>query len=641
MSEEYDERAEEFHLPLELKTVLKSVRRKWYLLLLLAVLAAGAGYEAALEFGSKTYAAVTVLAYQPIESIVSDTFQIFQTMGEGTELSYAQGAGVVRLSDSDKSLSNQIHRVKLPSNLEQLRQELQLEMTIDAVGSAVDVDTEGNTNLMIISAEANTAELASSMANTLRDIYLEQADEIIAENLQQNMDSLKAQYEVSKGMLDDVRTEFRAYVEQYKITNIDFAIQRISEELIGLELSLPRIAEEIDYNKQQIAALEASIGKDSGADSYLVPLVKKKINDHQLALIEAEGTYASDKKRYDQLYGQYENLPEIKQQYTILSGQLATLEAETKGLEKVLSQYDLLSADVYSDFAIISEAVPPSLPMSSNRKLIAVAVAGVIFIFGFMLILLLIITDTRLRSAGDARQKLQEPVLKEFPYEKHQGILLPGSDGREAKHIETYRILARSLRMKLPDTGGTLLITSTTAGEGKTTAAINLAAVYGRQDQRVLLIDAQVRSGAKPKLLHNLIAEDEADEAMGLGEYLSYKAFDPEEIISRTWLPGVDIITGSQEAVIPDLLQSQRMAELVTQLKETYSIIIFEGAPVGESVDSEIIAQYCDYWVMTAACGRERPDSIRAALKRMKQEPILFAGIILTKVRKTFRDTAL
>ena len=83
-----------FHIPLELKTVVKSLRMKIWVLLGIAVLSATVGVGAALFLGTREYEATTVLYYQPIESYVSDSFRIYQSVGSGTELTYDQGAGL-------------------------------------------------------------------------------------------------------------------------------------------------------------------------------------------------------------------------------------------------------------------------------------------------------------------------------------------------------------------------------------------------------------------------------------------------------------------------------------------------------------------------------------------------------------------
>ena len=98
------------------------------------------------------------------------------------------------------------------------------------------------------------------------------------------------------------------------------------------------------------------------------------------------------------------------------------------------------------------------------------------------------------------------------------------------------------------------------------------------------------------------------------------------------------MIARKGEAVIPDLLQSARMRELMDALKEQYSVIIIEGPPVHDCVDSDILASYADSILFVTACDYLKPDAILRAMKRMQKTTAHFEGIILTKVRPVYLD---
>jgi len=182
-------------------------------------------------------------------------------------------------------------------------------------------------------------------------------------------------------------------------------------------------------------------------------------------------------------------------------------------------------------------------------------------------------------------------------------------------------------------------VTSAAKGEGKSTTIINLATVFGRQDEHVLVIDAQIRKTKSPSPFHPYCMKDSSNtQPKGLGEYLSYKVASSEEIISQTILPGVDMILKNEEAIIPDLLQSARMSELMQELKQLYSIIIIEGPAVNECVDSEILTNYCDATLFVTSCDSLRPPAIQKALSRLKNTNIPPQGIILTNIKSVYSE---
>ncbi|AEV30023.1 ATPase involved in chromosome partitioning [Sphaerochaeta pleomorpha str. Grapes] len=752
MAEEMALKQEEFRLPLELKTVLKTLRQKWVWILIICILALPVGAISALLLGTQKYEATTVLFYQPIESYVPDTFKIYQSVGEGTELSYEQGAGLVKQDASDTSLWNKVNMVKTLPNLEELRRELSVAKTLDQLGSSISVDVARDTNLMFISATSEDPEQAKLLANTIRDIFLSNNNSMISNEIQDRLVTLKMQFASATNELATAKSEFKKFIELHNIRDIATESPKYASELVDLELSLEKNKQQVEIYRQRVEKIQEAIktanmsdieeqkrqteaksvgltsdeannkiqqisqkideikanstnpieeerlqtlyeiaendyvrglitrseyetakynyesfmashqysaeietlkaetekvrsmtivgGGDSVASSEYLKLVRVMLLDNQLELIKLEMQYEVDQKRYDFLSKNYINLPELNQNYIVLTGRVASLEAETRGLEKVLTQFKIVAEKDHSDFYVISNAEVPLLPQDSNRKLIAVVAAFMVFLIGFSALLILVITDQRIKSAGDAKQKLQKPVIAVFPFEKHTELLLPDKT-KESEHIERYRILARPLRLKYPKSGATFLITSTADGEGKSTLAINLAMVFGRQDEHVLVIDAQIRktdyeSPFKPYNLN--LGSDSVEKKAGLGEYLSFKVADSADLITQTSLSGVDMIIREGEAVVPDLLQSSRMRELMEELKQQYSIIIIEGPPVGDTVDSEILANYADAILYVTACDMLKPNQITQSLSRLGSTRIPLEGIVLTKVMPVYVD---
>jgi len=751
MNTEPSTNQEEFRLPIEFKTVLKTLRLKIWWLILILIIACGLGVGAALYLGTQQYESTTVLFYQPIESYVPDTFRIYQSIGEGTELTYEQGAGQQKIEVTENSIWNRVNMVKTQPNLEELRKRLGLERTLQQLGSSIDVYVASDTNLMFISAQSEDKEEAQRIANTIRDIFLETIDSRISEEISQQLQLIESQYSFSVQELAEAQQEFSDFISTYEIKDIETQTTAYAAELAELERSILEDQELIGIYEKRILRVEAEVASIEESTSeteeevneddatigitaeesalrigqldeklesiraeivdpielaqlkdrltiaeneyvrglisrsdyltayYEYQLLKAEVNktedidrienemeairalptkgtetdindneylqqikllliENELELIRLELQLDADKSRYEELTENYIDLPTLSQTYNTLNGEVIALQAENRGLEKILNSYKTIADSDHSEFYIISEAPVPLLPLESNKRIIAIAVAFVVFLVGFILILIRIVTDTRIKSSADAKQKLNMEVLATFPYLRNSSTLLP-SEKHESAHIELYRIFARPLRLSHRKQGTTFLVTSSSKGEGKSTFAINLATVFGRQDEHVLILDAQIRSTGKPSPLHTYCTPESLEEhPEGIGEYLSYKVASSEEIINQTTIPGVDIIVRNDKAVIPDLLQSARMAELMDELKQLYSIIIIEGAPVDECVDSEILTNYSDELLFVTACDTLRPAHIQKSLKRLKKTPTPPKGIILTKVRSVYLD---
>ncbi|MBN2859031.1 MAG: AAA family ATPase [Sphaerochaetaceae bacterium] len=744
---------EEFRLPIELKTVLKTLLLKIWWLILLFILACALGVGAALYFGSQMYESTTVLFFQPIESYVPDTFRIYQSIGEGTELSYEQGAGQRRVEITENSIWNRVNMVKTQPNLEELRKRLSLERSLQQIGSSIDVWVARDTNLMFISAQSEDQTESQLIANTIRDIFLETIDARIATEIQEQFDLIQKQASASNQELAEAKQAFADFIETNGIKDIETQTTSYATEMADLERVIREDEDQIEIYHQRIARVEAEVKSieqaelqteentieddtvsgitaDEAAsrinqlsekiesiradivdpielarlkdlltiaesqyvrglitrseylsayydyqlrqaqitktediekvkqemesiralptkgtetninDNEYLQKIKYTLLENELELLRLELRIKANKLRYEDLTENYIDLPTLRQTYDALNGEVISLQAESRGLDKILNSYRIVSETDHSEFSIISEAPVPLYPLESNKRMIAIAVAFLVFLLGFIIMLVRIITDTSIKSGPDAKQKLNMDVAAIIPYLRSSSSpsLVPG-ENRESVHIELYRIFARQLRLQHPQHGTTFLTTSTSKGEGKSTLAINLAAVYGRQDEHVLIIDAQIRATETPSPFHAYcIPESLEEHPDGIGEYLSYRVSSAEEIINQTVLPGVDVILRNEKAVIPDLLQSARMAALMEELKQMYSIIIIEGAPVEECVDSEILSTYSDALLFVTACDMLRPPQIQKSLKRLKKTPTPLHGIILTKVRSVYLD---
>lgn len=130
-------------------------------------------------------------------------------------------------------------------------------------------------------------------------------------------------------------------------------------------------------------------------------------------------------------------------------------------------------------------------------------------------------------------------------------------------------------------------VTSTVSGEGKTFFALNLASSIAITNAKVLVIGADMR---KPKLHINLNLSNE----VGLSTYL-INATNMEQIIFKTDIPNLDFIPAGPVPPNPiEILESQRLAELIEYVAQRYDYIIIDAAPIGLVADYYVLAKYMD-----------------------------------------------
>jgi len=186
---------------------------------------------------------------------------------------------------------------------------------------------------------------------------------------------------------------------------------------------------------------------------------------------------------------------------------------------------------------------------------------------------------------------------------------------------EEYRKL-KTVLVKL--TGGdlfrnTIQVTSSLPCEGKSLTSLNLALSLAQEfDHTVLLIDADLR---RPSVHRYLGIE----EGPGLAELLLGKAEVAETLVA-TGIGKLSVIRAGCEVDNPaELLSSQKMKELLDELKNRYAdrYVIFDSAPVLPYADPRSLAQMVDGVIFVIMERLAKEESIQEALDSLKGSRIL------------------
>ena len=338
----------------------------------------------------------------------------------------------------------------------------------------------------------------------------------------------------------------------------------------------------------------------------------------------------SERKRVNARLGV---LTDLQRKHVELNREVVSREAEKQSLDKTVAKVRIDYESEVPEFKVISAASPPLFSVKSNRKMIMIAIVFLGNMIGFTLILGLELMDTTIKSGAELAQKFSLPVIGVIPNIKDAKILFP--DGADFSLVEEFRIIVRRLRHIVPKRGAKIMIVSIHSGEGRTMVTANIAAALGRQDERALILDAQVRADKSERTLSYLIAEKEKP-ILGIGEYLSFQAENMEEIIWPTTLPGVECAPHVGDAVIPDVLASNRMKEMLEKMSEDFSVVLIDSPPADRYVDAELIAERSDA-ILFVVRSRVCPGSaLKRGIERFKEFDIPVIGFILNDVDRLY-----
>ncbi len=189
--------------------------------------------------------------------------------------------------------------------------------------------------------------------------------------------------------------------------------------------------------------------------------------------------------------------------------------------------------------------------------------------------------------------------------------------------LEALRSLYINIRLLGSDSKiRSFVISSATAGEGKSTIATYLAQTAAALGQRVLLVDTDLRL---PKL-HERLA---LDNTCGLSHLISLD-IEPEMVIQKSPVePNLFVLTSGQ--VPPDpakLLSSQKMQSLMAQFKEHYDLVIYDMPPLLGLADTKLIASNTDGIVMVVGLEKVKTSALSQAMETLKMFPGSILGFV-------------
>lgn len=188
---------------------------------------------------------------------------------------------------------------------------------------------------------------------------------------------------------------------------------------------------------------------------------------------------------------------------------------------------------------------------------------------------------------------------------------------------EQFRTLRTNINFSNPDKVlKTILVTSSSPGEGKSTTSANVASVYAQEGKRVLLVDGDMR---KPTVHHTFGLKN----TKGLSNVLT-RQVSIEEAIQPSTLDNLSIMTSGPIPPNPaELLASKSMEQLIGELTAQYDFIIFDAPPILSVTDSQILSNRCDGTVLVVKAGEAEKAMVQKAKESLVASQANILGVVL------------
>ncbi|HEX4231926.1 MAG TPA: polysaccharide biosynthesis tyrosine autokinase [Bryobacteraceae bacterium] len=547
------------------------------------------------------------------------------------------------------------------------------------------------TYLVQISYRSTNPQLSADVANAVANSYLEHIYRIqiasassAAGFMEKQLDELKAKMERSGQALGQFERELNVINPEDKTNIISARLLQLNSEYTSAQAD--RVRKEALYNAVKSGTLAAAMISGQGAD---LARLQDKLNDAEEKFAEIKSTFGPNHPTYkraeselNELKAQYTatrdeisrrvqaDYDESVNREQMLATAVAATKTEFDKINERSFDYNRLKQEADADkrlydelitkiheaginagfenknIAISDVALPPAGPIFPKVQL-NLLIAGILsVILGIAAVILLDSLDSTIRDPDLVRRLYQTDLIGTLPLVKDGKVFGPisameegatsnsnsGSTALATRSLSPFEEAVRMVRnsILLSDFDRRLrsiLFTSATPGEGKTTTALHLAIAHAEQGKKTLLLDADLR---RPTLHKRLgITQD-----LGLSNVLVGECSWKEAVAQLPMVPNLYFLpSGGSSRRAADLVGSG-VADLLDQANQSFDLVVIDAPPMLGFAEPMQIAIAVDGVVIVAVAGETNRKAIGAVIATLRRLKANVLGIMLNRTSK-------
>ena len=518
------------------------------------------------------------------------------------------------------------------------------------VGSGqINVRPEPDSSIIDVTVRDMNPEQAALIANSLIDVFVEYNDSLQNSRFASSEQSLQAQIDQVEDQLTTLRTEMSQISEETLLTQKQEVEARIAE----LESELKPLKDEIEILEPTVTPPATPTTATTYIDGRLVlltPIPQPTLTGEEVVFLREQKNILEEKQyQYDQLqselglyqqvylnlsvYGESNlNSNQISQQNQ-LQGTLALYQQIYSNLLSSYENIRLARLRSTPNIVQIERAFVPGAPIQPQPvRNAALGAAAGLLILGAVVVLIEYLDDT-LKTPEDVTRTLNLPVIGLIGEMEN----FDGNGNNENVYVvdnprspisEAFRTLRSNLEFASVDKPiKTLLIASASPSEGKTTVAVNLAAVMAQGEKNVALVDADLRRPSVHRFLH-------IPNRDGLSMAFRNPERSPTSLATTWGDPPISVITSGALPPNPaELLASDKMQHIMEDLKNNYDTVIFDGPPFIVA-DPAVLSAMVDGVILIIEPGKSKIDSARAMFEQLQRSGARVIGVVMNPISR-------
>ncbi|MCC5616941.1 polysaccharide biosynthesis tyrosine autokinase [Nostoc sp. CHAB 5836] len=485
------------------------------------------------------------------------------------------------------------------------------------------VDTISKLGNQISQALAQLDDVKGRLEQLRSEAQVDSQQGVIASDLSQapGVQKVLIQLQETESQLALERTRFAP--EHPTITNLEekvVALKSLLKERIGQVAGKAQITE----GSLQVGELRQGLIAD--------------ITRAQAERVGLERQISTLLQQRDAYIKRANNLPRLEQNQRELERKLQAAQTTYETLLKKRQEIDIAQNQKIPNARVISYALIPDKAEGPRKILFIIGGGGVGLFLGIIAAFSLDLIDRSVKTVKEAKEVLRYSVLGVIPTQArnakdHFSITgldraIPKIIGRDIPYFpvgNAYQILQVNLKFLCSDKPlKSIVITSSVAKEGKSDVSANLAVTMAQAGRRVLLVDADMRH----PIQHHIWG---LTNAIGLSNVIIGQVSLDAAV--QEVMPNLDVLSSG---VLPPnpvaMLDSQRMATLISNFERDYDLVIFDTPPLSGIADAAVLSTLTDGILLVVRPGVVDLNSANSAKEFLTQSGQKVLGIVINGV---------
>jgi polysaccharide biosynthesis transport protein len=545
-----------------------------------------------------------------------------------------------------------------------------------------------HTFLLLISYRSADPQLSADVVNEIARSYIRhtydiryQAASQMTGYMEKQLEELKAKMERSAGALANLEKDLDVINPEEKTNVFSARLLHLDNDLTAAEVD--RAGKEAAFNAVKGGSLPAA---EASTEGEQLRTLEAKLNEATEKFAEVQTQFGSTHPIYKKAASQVTELQweidvlrrrivqrvdidyqQAVNRESLLRRDMTQAKAEFDQMNGRSFEYKALKQEADTDKALYEElirkireaginasfesssirladvarpALYPSFPQTKLNALLALLGSTII---GLSIIFLMDALDTTVVDSEHLQRELRVPLLPSLPVGKFTAGILPmqelpggppfsGISAREtlaapnAAFDEAIRTLRSSILLSagLEHHPRSILVTSASPGEGKSTIALYLAAAHSQQQRRTLLIDGDMR---RPVIKLG-VSNDR-----GLSDVVNGTMHWKEAVQTPYSYPDLDILSaGPSSRRVADRI-GMVLRSILDEAEREYDLVVIDSPPLLGFAEPLEIAALADSVIIVARAGRTNRSAVASVVEQLKRVRANIIGIVLNGVR--------